>query len=581
VDGYYYLANGGAWANPAGGLIVSAAFLGTVEKDVTYTLSMLAKGTAEPVVLELLAGGTVLTPLSSVHPDLTGDFQEYSRTYHPDDLVTFLGQPLTICLGVGRDATGQQSHFDNVSLDATIIRCPGYLSASGGAGGMTLAWRNGTETPTSLKILRGTVEIAGAAPVAPPAYTDAGAQPGLIDYELIFTMAGDPCESLTTTYDACITGLAAARGANGVDLTWTNNLAYAGIEIKRDGEVLVPSLGGAEEAYTDTTPDLDGFVSYTVVPTNGACDPATVTIDMGPVVNAGFENPVIANGDSVNVAPGWSLGHYAAADPTVWIEGWDNAGVWNPDAAGGFSGEAFEGENTLWARSTAENHGGVAQVLTNAALKANTQYVLSVQVGNAFHNQSDLTAPYRLELVAGGVLLEEDAGASPAAGMWELHRLTYHSGPDPVELGQPLEIRLMAMAYTDGLGTDGYGVDFDEVGLTVSAGEPQFKRGDANRDGGMNIADGVYILQNIFAQGPDILCPDTGDANDDENVNIADAVYILQNIFAQGAPIPAPGPASCGPDPTPHPTGDEDLPPCNYCPEACADPPAACPAPAR
>ncbi len=130
VDGsFYYLANGGAWGNPAGGLIVSAAPLGNVEEDVIYTLSMVAKGTAQPVVLELLAGGIVLTPTSSVDPVLTGDYQEFSRTYDPDSLVTFLGQPLTICLGVGREATGQQSHFDNVSLfvdpgevDAVFLR---------------------------------------------------------------------------------------------------------------------------------------------------------------------------------------------------------------------------------------------------------------------------------------------------------------------------------------------------------------------------------------------------------------------------------------------------------------------------
>ncbi len=104
-----------------------------------------------------------------------------------------------------------------------------------------------------------------------------------------------------------------------------------------------------------------------------------------------------------------------------------------------------------------------------------------------------------------------------------------------------------------------------------------FRRGDANRDGSVNIADAVYILQNLFAQGPEILCKDAGDSNDDESVNIADAVYILQNLFAQGPEIPAPGPDACGPDPTPHPTGGEDLPFCDYCPEACQTPPTPCP----
>jgi hypothetical protein len=87
------------------------------------------------------------------------------------------------------------------------------------------------------------------------------------------------------------------------------------------------------------------------------------------------------------------------------------------------------------------------------------------------------------------------------------------------------------------------------TGLTALSGGKQFKRGDSNGDGGMNIADAVYILQNLFAQGPAIDCMDAADSNDDENVNIADAVYILQNLFAQGPPIPAPGPDTCGADP--------------------------------
>ncbi len=97
--------------------------------------------------------------------------------------------------------------------------------------------------------------------------------------------------------------------------------------------------------------------------------------------------------------------------------------------------------------------------------------------------------------------------------------------------------------------------------LNSGGGDGGFIRGDSNRDGAVNIADGVYILQNLFAQGPPIFCPDAGDANDDEGVNIADAIYILQNLFAQGPAIPPPT-GACGPDPTSGAAGD--LPPCDY-----------------
>lgn len=93
-----------------------------------------------------------------------------------------------------------------------------------------------------------------------------------------------------------------------------------------------------------------------------------------------------------------------------------------------------------------------------------------------------------------------------------------------------------------------------------------FRRGDSNQDGSMNIADAVYVLQNLFAQGPAIACKDAADSNDDEGVNIADAVYVLQNLFAQGPPIPSPGPTMCGPDTTGHPQGGPLLPACVYAP---------------
>ncbi len=105
-----------------------------------------------------------------------------------------------------------------------------------------------------------------------------------------------------------------------------------------------------------------------------------------------------------------------------------------------------------------------------------------------------------------------------------------------------------------------------------------FRRGDTNQDGTMNLADGVYILQNLFVNGPAILCPDAADSNDDETVNLADAVYILQHLFADGPAVPAPHP-DCGIDPTGSPHGGADLPPCDYCPQACHDPPVACPQP--
>ena len=132
-----YIANGGGWGNPAGGLIVSAAPLADVEADLIYTLSFFARGGATPLQLDLLAGGLKVTPTSSVDPVLSGDWQEFSRTYNAASLADYVGLPLRIQLGVGRGASGGQSGFDDVSL--TVVPEPS-TSVLAFLGLLSLAW---------------------------------------------------------------------------------------------------------------------------------------------------------------------------------------------------------------------------------------------------------------------------------------------------------------------------------------------------------------------------------------------------------------------------------------------------------
>ena len=113
-----FLGNGGGWGNAAGALIVSAESLGTVDEGLVYTLSMMANGSALPTVFDLLADGVALTPSSSVDPVLSGDWQEFSRTYDATSLSGHAGESLTILFGHGRPATGSQSRYDDITLDA-------------------------------------------------------------------------------------------------------------------------------------------------------------------------------------------------------------------------------------------------------------------------------------------------------------------------------------------------------------------------------------------------------------------------------------------------------------------------------
>ncbi len=189
-----------------------------------------------------------------------------------------------------------------------------------------------------------------------------------------------------------------------------------------------------------------------------------------PIINAGFEDPVLGEGNRQLTVPGWTQGRYDVSAPTVWIVGPSGAGVWNPDTSGYGHGSAFEGSNMAFTTSAAGYDTGLSQVLLgySCALQADATYVLSVVVGNPYLYNLGPTADYRIELVAGGVVLASATGPPPADDTtWATARLTYNSGPAPVQLGQQLEIRLLAKDFASA-----YKVDFDDVRLDATFAHP-------------------------------------------------------------------------------------------------------------
>jgi len=61
--------------------------------------------------------------------------------------------------------------------------------------------------------------------------------------------------------------------------------------------------------------------------------------------------------------------------------------------------------------------------------------------------------------------------------------------------------------------------------------------GDANSDGEVNIADGVFVINFVFKSGPAPVPAEAGDANCDGDGNVGDAVYLINYVFKDG---PAP-----------------------------------------
>ncbi len=63
-----------------------------------------------------------------------------------------------------------------------------------------------------------------------------------------------------------------------------------------------------------------------------------------------------------------------------------------------------------------------------------------------------------------------------------------------------------------------------------------FETGDANGDGIINVADIIWILQELFQGGPASQCSIALDANGDGMTDIADAQYLANYIFLGGPP---------------------------------------------
>ncbi len=81
---------------------------------------------------------------------------------------------------------------------------------------------------------------------------------------------------------------------------------------------------------------------------------------------------------------------------------------------------------------------------------------------------------------------------------------------------------------------DGELADTEIVAIEVTE---TYMYGDANGSGYLDIDDVVYLIQFIFADGPEPVPYEAGDADCSGFIDIDDAVYLIQHIFA-GGPAP-------------------------------------------
>jgi hypothetical protein len=108
------------------------------------------------------------------------------------------------------------------------------------------------------------------------------------------------------------------------------------------------------------------------------------------------------------------------------------------------------------------------------------------------------------------------------------------------------------------------------AGCPEARSEHEFRRGDANLDGRVDVGDALDVISFLFLGTPQILCFDAADTDDVGKVDITDGLNIILAGVTGAVTIPAPGPLVCGPDPT-----DVDGLDCGSYPhEICDSPPA-------
>ncbi|BAY10194.1 hypothetical protein [Calothrix sp. NIES-2098] len=188
------------------------------------------------------------------------------------------------------------------------------------------------------------------------------------------------------------------------------------------------------------------------------------------ITNAGFEEPIVGEGDFTNnVLPGWTLYDPFNMTSATISSGGPIYGTYNP-TADVYANEAPEGNNVGYVYLTYPTGSGVvgiSQTLTSM-LTANTKYTLQVDIANippvnGFTNLAGFPG-YGIQLLAGGTLLTQDLNSlNIAEGAFVTSTISYTTSANDLNLGKPLEIRLLNLLQNDGIE-----INFDNLRLDAT-----------------------------------------------------------------------------------------------------------------
>ncbi|MGJ8639319.1 MAG: dienelactone hydrolase family protein [Opitutaceae bacterium] len=207
------------------------------------------------------------------------------------------------------------------------------------------------------------------------------------------------------------------------------------------------------------------------------------------ILNAGFEEDTLPNNnpipDNTFRVDAGTPADWDAYDPNAILNGSSRSiGLINPTNSTFFPGGAPEGSLAAiiyldGAFGTGEV--GIQQTLADT-LELKTRYTLQVDVGNIASGQGSGSSAdggvtnynlngfpgYRIDLMAGDVVIASDTGAEIGEGLWTTREVTVDIGSAHPQEGGALTIRLVNLNIAD-TPEPGIEVDFDDIRLDATS----------------------------------------------------------------------------------------------------------------
>lgn len=398
-------------------------------------------------------------------------------------------------------------------------------------------------------------------------------------------------------------GVACVSNGTDIQVSWTNPVVYASIEIRRDG-LVVATLPGTSTGWLDLAPPI-GVHEYEVFGASAAL--ACSNSGPGAFGGVGIEDLVFAGDQGGNLdSPAeiitklsdvgrvvmaidtFSAAAVAAAGPIDRL--WICLGTFPNEheltsAQGTLLAEIHTGDTGLDGTPERPPVAVYIESTDHWAFDPPTPFqaydgVENFSYGNLANGNDSLLqlvgldTGIGLDLVGLDAVYSQDSGSNDYTDRLEpcdvfpdlggsLARVTwtgdqfgnvYNVGIYYASTIAPVLVQSWEFA---GYGGDRTALMQEYVDALIGAPPPpvdSFRRGDLNDDTGVNVADVIYLLNALFVPGSQQpTCTNAGDANDDEGMNVADAIYMLNALFVPGSPqIPPPSAATgCGNDPTP------------------------------